>query len=121
MDVRSGIDEHDFGPVESQFAEIDELGFHAGAGIEMGARAGMVAPDDTTLEYIAAEDRPFAPKGQDFNRLAEHVRTLHTEPGATFDRHETLDASTLQPQVTWGTTPAMTVDIASAKCATLAL
>lgn len=82
--------------------------------IEMGARAGMVAPDDMTLEYIAAEDRPFAPKGQDLDRLAEHVRTLHTEPGATFDRHETLDASSLQPQVTWGTTPAMTVDIGEA-------
>lgn len=79
--------------------------------IEMGARAGMIAPDDITLNYIAAEDRPFAPKGEAFDRLAAYSRTLRTDDPAGFDRLESLDASTLKPQVTWGTTPAMTVDI----------
>ena len=79
--------------------------------IEMGARAGMVAPDETTLEYIAAEDRPFAPKGEQFHELAAHAMTLASDEGATYDRHETLDLNGLQPQVTWGTTPAMTTDI----------
>ena len=79
--------------------------------IEMGARAGMIAPDDITLEYISAEDRPFAPKGKDFDLLAEYSTTLKTDDVAAFDRHETLDVSDLKPQVTWGTTPAMTIDI----------
>jgi 3-isopropylmalate/(R)-2-methylmalate dehydratase large subunit len=79
--------------------------------IEMGARAGMIAPDDITLEYIAAEDRPFAPKGEAFDRLAAYSRTLRTDDPSAFTRLETLDASALKPQVTWGTTPAMTVDI----------
>jgi 3-isopropylmalate/(R)-2-methylmalate dehydratase large subunit len=79
--------------------------------IEMGARAGMIAPDDVTLDYIAAEDRPFAPKGEAFKRLAAYAKTLRTDDPAAFDRLESLDASELKPQVTWGTTPAMTVDI----------
>jgi 3-isopropylmalate/(R)-2-methylmalate dehydratase large subunit len=79
--------------------------------IEMGARAGMIAPDQITLDYIAAEDRPFAPKGADFQKLVEKTKTLKTDDPAGFDRHETLDVSTLKPQITWGTTPAMTVDI----------
>ncbi|HRF59350.1 MAG TPA: 3-isopropylmalate dehydratase large subunit [Fimbriimonadaceae bacterium] len=79
--------------------------------IEMGARAGLVAPDDTTLEYVAAEDRPFAPKGEAFDAMAGLARNLATDPGAAYDRHETLDSDRLVPQITWGTTPAMTVDI----------
>ena len=79
--------------------------------IEMGARAGMVAPDDTTFEYIQAENRPYAPKGADFDQMVAHARSLPTEEGATFDRTEHLDVNQLQPQVSWGTTPAMTVDI----------
>lgn len=79
--------------------------------IEMGARAGMIAPDDITLDYIAAEDRPFAPKGAAFDRLAVYAKTLRTDDPSAFDRLESLDASALKPQVTWGTTPAMTVDI----------
>ncbi len=79
--------------------------------IEMGARAGMIAPDETTFEFIAAKDRPFAPKGEAFERMVAHARTLPTEAGATFDRLETLDVNALVPQVSWGTTPAMTVDI----------
>jgi len=79
--------------------------------IEMGARAGMIAPDDVTLQYISAEDRPFAPKGEAFDRMAAHARTLRTDDPSAFDRLESLDVDALKPQVTWGTTPAMTVDI----------
>jgi 3-isopropylmalate/(R)-2-methylmalate dehydratase large subunit len=79
--------------------------------IEMGARAGMVAPDQTTFDYVAAEDRPFAPKGSDFDRLTAEWSQLPTDEGATFDRVVDLDANTLEPQVSWGTTPAMTVGI----------
>lgn len=79
--------------------------------VEMGARAGMVAPDQTTLDYITAEDRPYAPKGADFDRLVAHALSLPTEEGAVFDRSEVLEAHELVPQVTWGTTPAMTVDV----------
>ncbi|MBX3113596.1 MAG: 3-isopropylmalate dehydratase large subunit [Fimbriimonadaceae bacterium] len=78
--------------------------------IEMGARAGMVAPDDITFEYID-QGRPYAPHGADFNRMVDHSRTLPTDSGATFDREEHLDVNALKPQVSWGTTPAMTVDI----------
>ena len=79
--------------------------------IEMGARAGMVAPDETTFEFIQSEDRPYAPKGRDFERLVEWARSLPSDEGAAFDREVQLDVNALQPQVSWGTTPAMTVDI----------
>lgn len=79
--------------------------------IEMGARAGMIAPDQTTLDYVADGDRPYAPKGEAFDRLVEYSATLPTDEGAVFDRTETLDVDNLKPQVSWGTTPAMTIDI----------
>jgi 3-isopropylmalate/(R)-2-methylmalate dehydratase large subunit len=79
--------------------------------IEMGARAGMIATDQVTLDYIRAEPRPFAPTGKDFDIMADRISNLRTDEGAAFDRHETLDANGLVPQVTWGTTPAMTIDI----------
>lgn len=79
--------------------------------IEMGARAGMVAPDDTTFEYIAAEDRPFAPKGAAFEEMVAASRELASDEGAQYTRHEELDVNQLVPQVTWGTTPAMTSDV----------
>lgn len=79
--------------------------------IEMGARAGMIAPDQITFDYIAAEDRPFAPKGKDFDQMVDRSLELKTDDESAFDRLETLDASSLVPQVTWGTTPAMTIDI----------
>jgi 3-isopropylmalate/(R)-2-methylmalate dehydratase large subunit len=79
--------------------------------IEMGAKAGMIAPDDVTFEFIGAEDRPYAPKGADFSRMVEDARTLRTEDHGVYDRSEYLDAEDLAPQVTWGTTPAMTIDI----------
>jgi 3-isopropylmalate/(R)-2-methylmalate dehydratase large subunit len=79
--------------------------------IEMGARAGLIAPDDVTFDYIAAEDRPFAPKGEKFDQMVDSARLLKTDEGASYDRLESIDVSTLAPQVSWGTTPAMTVDV----------
>lgn len=79
--------------------------------IEMGARAGMIAPDETTFDYISAEDRPFAPKGKELEKYREDWRKLVTDDGAKFDRVLELDASGLAPQVSWGTNPAMTVSI----------
>jgi 3-isopropylmalate/(R)-2-methylmalate dehydratase large subunit len=77
--------------------------------IEAGARAGMVAPDDTTFAYLA--DRPRAPKGAEWNRSVTSWSALRSDPGARYDRRITLDASTIEPQVTWGTNPAMTAGI----------
>jgi len=71
--------------------------------IEAGARAGMVAPDDTTFAYI--EGRPYAPKGEAFDRAVEYWRTLPSDPGAHYDRVVTLHASEIAPMVTWGTSP----------------
>jgi 3-isopropylmalate/(R)-2-methylmalate dehydratase large subunit len=82
--------------------------------IEMGARAGMIAPDDVTFEFISSEDRPFAPKGSDFDSMVADARGLASDADAAYDRVERLDASALGPQVTWGTTPAMTVDVTGA-------
>ncbi|MBN1287029.1 MAG: 3-isopropylmalate dehydratase large subunit [Anaerolineae bacterium] len=77
--------------------------------IEAGARAGMVAPDDTTFEYIAG--RPFAPAGADWDAALERWRALPTDAGAVYDRSVTLDVSELEPVVTYGTNPGMSVGI----------
>ncbi|MEX2530990.1 MAG: 3-isopropylmalate dehydratase large subunit, partial [Gemmatimonadota bacterium] len=77
--------------------------------IEGGARAGMIAPDDTTFEYLA--DRPHAPEGREFDRLVEDWRGLSSDPGATFDRTVVIPASEIEPQVTWGTTPGMVIPV----------
>jgi 3-isopropylmalate/(R)-2-methylmalate dehydratase large subunit len=79
--------------------------------IEAGARAGLIGPDDTTIDYFSRVDRPFAPKGADFDAAVADWRALRTDDPSAFDRHITLDAGTLVPQVTWGTNPAMTVDV----------
>jgi len=71
--------------------------------IEAGARAGMVAPDDTTFEYLAG--REFAPKGDDWDRALAWWSTLPGDDGARFDREVHLDASALEPTITWGTSP----------------
>ncbi len=75
--------------------------------IEAGARAGLIAPDETTFDYLRG--RRFAPN--DFDAAVERWRKLPTDAGAKFDRTETFDASVIQPQVTWGTTPAQVTDI----------
>jgi 3-isopropylmalate/(R)-2-methylmalate dehydratase large subunit len=77
--------------------------------IEAGARAGMIAPDQTTYEYL--EGRRFAPKGSAFKEAIDYWMTLATDSDAVFDREITLDASGLAPQVSWGTNPGMTVDV----------
>ncbi len=79
--------------------------------IEAGARAGMIAPDDTTFQYIASGKRPFAPQGKEFERAAAYWRTLPGDSGAKYDREITIDASSIAPQVTWGTSPGMVVDV----------
>jgi len=71
--------------------------------IEAGARAGMVAPDDTTIAYI--EGRPYAPKGAEWEKAVQFWRTLPSDPGARFDREVSLDAAAIEPMVTWGTSP----------------
>ncbi len=73
--------------------------------IEAGARAGMVAPDDTTFAYV--EGRPLAPKGADFDRAVAAWRALATDEGARFDRTLRLDGAAVAPMVTWGTNPGM--------------
>ena len=79
--------------------------------IEAGARAGMIAPDETTFQYLASGNRPFAPKGEASERAVAFWRTLPTDPDATYDRAMSLDASEIAPQVTWGTNPGMVVDV----------
>ena len=77
--------------------------------IEAGARAGVVAPDDTTFAYV--EGRPHAPTGGNWEAALDEWRALPTDPGAEFDREITLDATELRPYVTWGTNPSQSVTI----------
>ena len=77
--------------------------------IEGGARAGMIAPDETTFRYI--QGRRYAPKGKLLGEAEEYWRGLKTDADATFDRKVELNASKMTPQVTWGTTPAMVTDV----------
>ncbi|MBI1924963.1 3-isopropylmalate dehydratase large subunit [Candidatus Poribacteria bacterium] len=77
--------------------------------IEAGARAGMIAPDDKTYEYLAG--RAFSPKGEAFERAIEQWEKLPTDDGARYDKSISIDARALAPQVTWGTNPGMVVDV----------
>jgi 3-isopropylmalate/(R)-2-methylmalate dehydratase large subunit len=77
--------------------------------IEAGARAGMVAPDDTTFNYI--KGRPFAPKGEMFEQAVAAWRELASDPGATFDAVHEINVSGIGPQVTWGVNPGMVADV----------
>ena len=79
--------------------------------IEAGARAGMVAVDQTTIDYV--KGRPFSPVGPHWDRAVEYWRTLHSDAGAKFDMVVTLNAAEIKPQVTWGTSPEMVVSIDS--------
>jgi 3-isopropylmalate/(R)-2-methylmalate dehydratase large subunit len=79
--------------------------------IEAGARAGMIAPDDTTFAYL--KGRRFCPKDAAWDLAVEQWRALVTDQGATFDRELTIDAATLSPTVTWGTSPGMVTTIDS--------
>ncbi len=77
--------------------------------IEAGARAGMVAVDDTTIEYV--KGRPFAPSADLWDKAVAYWRTLHSDNGAKFDAVVEFDAAHIRPHVTWGTSPEMVVDI----------
>lgn len=77
--------------------------------IEAGARAGMVAVDDTTIEYVRG--RPFSPTGDQWEKAVAYWKTLHSDEGAKFDAVVKLDASEIQPQVTWGTSPEMVTSV----------
>ena len=77
--------------------------------IEAGARAGMVAPDETTFAYL--EGRPGAPQGTDWEHALDEWRALRTDDGATYDDSISLDVTELKPQVTWGTNPGMVVPV----------
>lgn len=81
----------------------------ANMSIEAGARAGMIAPDETTFAYI--KGRPMAPKGADWDKAVAWWRTLATDPGARYDRTVVIDASEIAPALTWGTSPEDVVSI----------
>ena len=78
--------------------------------IEGGARAGLVAPDETTFAYL--KDRDHAPQGEEWDAAVAYWRTLPTDEGATFDKEVVLDAASITPHVTWGTNPAQVAPIA---------
>ena len=77
--------------------------------IEAGARAGMVAVDEVTIDYL--KGRPYAPDGAAWDQAVAYWRTLHSDPGARFDKGVNIDAATIRPQVTWGTSPEMVTDL----------
>jgi len=80
--------------------------------IEAGARAGLIAPDDTTFRYL--EGRPRAPKGAEWDRSVAGWRTLQTDAGARYDRTVEIDAGSLEPTITFGTNPSMSAPIGGA-------
>lgn len=71
--------------------------------IEAGARAGIIAPDETTIEYLRG--RPFAPMGDNWDKALSYWRSLPSDPGASYNREEQVDASQMEPMITWGTSP----------------
>ncbi len=77
--------------------------------VECGAKAGLIAPDETTFAYLS--EKPWAPRGADWDQALDHWRTLAGDPDATFDRELRLDAASLEPQVTWGTNPAQSTPL----------
>ncbi|GAC1626438.1 MAG: 3-isopropylmalate dehydratase large subunit [Nevskia sp.] len=77
--------------------------------IEAGARAGLIAVDETTIAYV--QNRPFSPRGEALAKAVDYWRTLHSDADAAFDREVVLDAAGIKPQVTWGTSPEMVLPI----------
>jgi len=77
--------------------------------IEAGARAGMIAADETTFSYV--KGRPYAPQGEDWDKALAEWKTLHSDEGAQFDHVVTLNAADITPQVTWGTSPEMVISV----------
>ena len=100
--------------IEYRGAAIEALSMEArmtvcNMSIEAGARAGMIAPDGTTFDYVSG--RPHAPKGQQWDEAVAYWRTLRTDDDATFDKEIVVDASLLTPFVTWGTNPGQGVQL----------
>jgi 3-isopropylmalate/(R)-2-methylmalate dehydratase large subunit len=91
---------------------MDERMTVSNMSIEMGARAGMIAPDDTTFQYLSG--RPKAPQGAAFDAAVARWRALATDDGARFDRDVAFDASALEPMITWGTNPAQAIPVTAA-------
>jgi len=85
--------------------------------IEAGARAGMIAPDETTFAYVTAQRRPYAPEGKDLEKAMAYWQTLPSDPDSFFDRSITIDVSRMAPQVTWGTTSDASKDSARSNAA----
>jgi 3-isopropylmalate/(R)-2-methylmalate dehydratase large subunit len=77
--------------------------------IEAGARAGLIGVDDTTINYV--KGRPFSPQGVEWDQAVAYWRTLHSDPGAHFDKVVELDAAQIRPQVSWGTSPEMVLSV----------
>ena len=77
--------------------------------IEMGARGGMIAPDEVTFEYL--KGREFAPKGEEWDKAVEHWRELHSDEDAVFDKEVTFDAADIEPMITYGTNPGMGIAV----------
>jgi 3-isopropylmalate/(R)-2-methylmalate dehydratase large subunit len=77
--------------------------------IEMGARGGMIAPDETTFSYL--KDKPLSPKGEDWDKAVAHWKTLKTEANASFDKEFNFDSSQIEPMITYGTNPGMGMGI----------
>lgn len=77
--------------------------------IEMGARGGLIAPDETTFDYVKAKE--FAPKGENFDRLKAYWKTLKTDQDANFDQEYSIDAEEIEPMITYGTNPGMGIKI----------
>ena len=98
---------HDVAPGAAAVDSIYTQGHDQGS--FTGARAGLVAPDDTTFEYMAG--RPHAPKGTDWDRAVADWRTLPSDDDATYAKSITLDASALEPMITYGTNPGMGMSI----------
>lgn len=77
--------------------------------IEMGARGGIIAPDEITYEYL--KDKPYSPKGEEWMKNVEHWKTLPSDPDAVFDKELTFDAKDIEPRITFGTNPGMGIGI----------
>jgi 3-isopropylmalate/(R)-2-methylmalate dehydratase large subunit len=100
--------------IEYQGAAIRQLSMEgrmtvSNMSIEAGARAGLIAPDETTIEYLRG--RPHVVDGPEFDIQADHWRTLVSDPDAHFDKQITIDATTIHPRVTWGTNPSQSVPL----------
>jgi 3-isopropylmalate/(R)-2-methylmalate dehydratase large subunit len=96
------------GPVMRSFS-MEQRMTVCNMSIEAGARAGMIAPDETTFAYV--KGREFAPKGKDFDAAVDRWRQLPSDPGAKYDRVEIYDAADIAPQVSWGTNPGQVVPV----------